>query len=115
MLRTVRLLLLLPLAVALVVLAIANRQVVTVSLDPFSSSQALSFSAPLFWILFTTLATGIVIGGVSAWASQARWRRRARDSEREVKRLKNEHDNTPEGKDAQSLTALAAATTREAA
>lgn len=60
-----------PVVVAAAVVAVANRQSVVFSLDPFSpGASALSFSAPLFLFLFAAVAVGVVLGGVTAALSR---------------------------------------------
>jgi len=82
-------LILVPLAVVIVAFAVANRQVVTVSLDPFSAEHpAASVMLPLFALIIVLLVAGVVIGGVAAWLRQAKWRRTARRLEREVADLR---------------------------
>ena len=72
-------LLLVPLAIVLIVFAVANREIVTVSLDPFDSAQpALSFRMPLFVLIFAFLIVGVLIGGFAAWLRQGRHRRASR-------------------------------------
>ena len=86
--KIVAALILVPLAVIIIAFAVANRQVVTVSLDPFSASTpAASLTLPLFALVIVLLIIGVVIGGTAAWLRQARWRRTARRLEREVKEL----------------------------
>jgi uncharacterized integral membrane protein len=82
---------LIPLAIVIVAFAVANRQIVTVSLDPFSSEHpASSVTLPLFALILVLLIAGVVIGGVAAWLRQAKWRRVARRLEREVEALRSE-------------------------
>ncbi len=67
---------LIPLAVAIVILSVANRGDVSLSLDPFSAAApTLSVTAPLFVFLFGALALGVIIGGIAAWVRQGKWRR----------------------------------------
>jgi uncharacterized integral membrane protein len=76
---------LVPIAVVIIAFAVANRQVVTVSLDPFSAEHpAASLTLPLFALVIVLLVVGVVIGGVAAWLRQAKWRRTARRLEREI-------------------------------
>ena len=76
-------------AIVLLVLAVANRGLVTLSLDPFSATDPqLSFKLPLFVLFFAPLILGVLIGGTSTWFSQARHRRAAKELRRESKRLK---------------------------
>jgi uncharacterized integral membrane protein len=82
---------LIPLAIVIIAFAVANRQIVTVSLDPFSSEHpASSVTLPLFALVLVLLIAGVVIGGVAAWLRQAQWRRTARRLEREVEELRSE-------------------------
>ena len=54
-------------------LAIANRQSVVFSFDPFSSDHpALAFSLPLYLLLFVAVALGIVLGGAAQAFSRLR-------------------------------------------
>ena len=72
-------LILLPVALAIVLFAVANRSTVTVSLDPFANDPpTVSAVLPLFLLLLLVLIAGVILGGVSAWMRQSRWRRRAR-------------------------------------
>jgi len=82
---------LIPLAIVIIAFAVANRQIVTVSLDPFSSEHpASSVTLPLFALILVLLIAGVVIGGVAAWLRQAQWRRVARRLEREAEQLRSE-------------------------
>ena len=76
---------LVPLAVVIIAFAVANRQIVTVSLDPFSAEHpAASLTLPLFALVGVLLVVGVLIGGMAAWLRQAKWRRTARRLEREI-------------------------------
>jgi uncharacterized integral membrane protein len=76
------------LAILLVLLAVANRAPVTLSLDPFSrEAPALSVSLPLFVVLMLAVALGVVIGGLAAGIGRLRWRYRAKQAEREAEKL----------------------------
>ena len=87
--KIVAALILVPLAVIIIAFAVANRQVVTVSFDPFSgSAPAASLTLPLFALVIVLLIIGVVIGGTAAWLRQGRWRRTARRLEREVDDLR---------------------------
>jgi len=82
---------LIPLAIVIVAFAVANRQLVTLSLDPFSAERpASSLSLPLFVLIIGLLILGVVIGGVATWLNHGRWRRAARRFEREVRALRGE-------------------------
>jgi len=84
---------LVPLAVIIIAFAVANRQIVTVSLDPFSGEHpAASLTLPLFALVIVLLVVGVLIGGIAAWLRQAKWRRTARRLEREIADLHIELD-----------------------
>lgn len=93
LIRFVKNLVLVPVAIVLVALAVANRDPVTLSLDPFSRAEpALSVQAPLFWFLFAAVAFGVFIGGLASWARQGKWRKEARVKRREADRWHEEAD-----------------------
>lgn len=80
-----------PPAAIIIVFAVANRQWVTLSLDPFSSaSPAFAASMPLFVLIFIVLIVGVIVGGIAAWIRQSKWRRVARRLEGEVHALHEE-------------------------
>jgi uncharacterized integral membrane protein len=86
--KVVAALILVPLAVLIIAFAVVNRQVVTVSLDPFSADRpAAVLTLPLFALVIVLLILGIMIGGIAAWLRQTKWRRIARRLEREVAEL----------------------------
>ncbi len=89
--RIALVLLLVPLAIFIVMLAVANRHSVLVSLDPFSTeAPALSRTVPLFAIMLVALIGGTIIGGTAAWVRQGKWRRAARRNEAELRKLQSE-------------------------
>jgi uncharacterized integral membrane protein len=86
-------LILVPLAVVIATFAVANRQTIVVSLDPFDhASPALAVAMPLFGLILGLLIVGVVIGGTAAWLRQSRWRRAARLAEGEARALRAEVD-----------------------
>src|SRR5690606_21637714 len=89
--RFLFLVLLVPLAIVIVVLSVANRHDATLSLDPFSAGgPVLSLTAPLYVLLFAALLVGVVVGGIATWLRQGRWRRMARSERLEAARLRRE-------------------------
>jgi uncharacterized integral membrane protein len=91
--RTVSTLIVVPLAVIVIAFAVANRQAVTVSFDPFSlTSPAYVMTLPLFALIFVLVILGVLLGGVTAWIGQAKWRRTARRLDGEVRVLHQELD-----------------------
>jgi len=81
----------LPLAAVLIAFAVANRQMVTVSFDPFSAaSPAYAANLPLFVLIFIVLIAGVIIGGAAAWLRQGTWRQAARKLDADVRELHEE-------------------------
>lgn len=81
----------LPLGILLVAFAVANRHAVTLSFDPLASgAPGLSATLPLFLLIFTVLAAGVLAGGAAAWIKQSKWRRAARRLEAESRALREE-------------------------
>lgn len=82
---------LIPLAVTIVAFAVANRQTVTVSFDPFDSAHpAYAVTLPLFIIVFVLLIIGVLTGGIAVWLRQSSWRRMARQLDSEARQLRDE-------------------------
>ena len=78
-----------PLGVILVVFAVANRHMVTVSFDPFNSHDpALSLDLPLFVVIVAVAILGVVVGGSATWFGQRRWRRAARQHEADAREMR---------------------------
>ena len=89
--RIISALIIIPLAVAIIAFAVANRQSVTLSFDPLSSTNpAYSATLPLFAVIFMALILGVLIGGVAAWIGQTKWRRAARKLDADVRTLHQE-------------------------
>lgn len=63
-------LVLLPLGVVLVVLAVANRAPVRLSLDPFSTPPAVAVDVPLFLVVFGAVMLGVVAGALATRLSR---------------------------------------------
>ncbi|RUU38494.1 DUF1049 domain-containing protein, partial [Mesorhizobium sp. M6A.T.Ce.TU.002.03.1.1] len=65
-----------PLAVILIALAVANRDPVAFTLDPFNpGNPALTMTLPLFIFLFLALAIGMIVGSLATWVKQSRYRK----------------------------------------
>ncbi len=89
--KVVAAIILVPLAVVIIAFAVANRQAVTVSLDPFNPDvPAASVTKPLFVVLIAVLILGVTLGGIASWLRHAKWRRIARRLERDVANLRAE-------------------------
>lgn len=84
---------LVPLGLVIVGLAVANREIVTVSFDPFNAATpAFALKAPLFVIVLILVIAGVIIGGIAAWLKQSKWRRAARRLEAELRDMRAEAD-----------------------
>jgi uncharacterized integral membrane protein len=80
---------LVPLAIIIVMFAVANREIITVSFDPFDSVHpALALKLPLFILIFALVAVGVLVGGIAAWLKQHKWRTRARRAEADARDLR---------------------------
>jgi uncharacterized integral membrane protein len=87
--KLVTFVILFPVAVIIVMFAVANRAIIAVSFDPFDSVQpALTLQLPLFVLVFILVGLGVLIGGIAAWLRQHRWRLRARRAEAEARDLR---------------------------
>ena len=73
-----------PLAVAVALFAVANRDDVTI--------EFLGYAAvlPKFMLILGAIFVGLLIGGTSAWFGQHHWRKQARQLHRRVKHLEGE-------------------------
>jgi uncharacterized integral membrane protein len=76
------------LTLLLAVFAVANREVVPISADPFPFTVEM----PLFIVVFIALFIGLLAGGFLTWWRQGRWRKTARENRREVGRLNQQLD-----------------------
>ncbi|WP_036257183.1 lipopolysaccharide assembly protein LapA domain-containing protein [Methylocapsa aurea] len=87
--RFLKLLFLVPLVLAGLAVALANRQLVTVSFDPFAHGEktGLEITAPFFLVFFLSVMLGVVIGGFATWLEQGKYRQAARRARAEVRRL----------------------------
>lgn len=93
-LRYIKYLFLVTVAVALVVLALANRGSVTLNLLPtdFAIWMGLDLSVelPLFLVILAGVVTGLLVGFVWEWLREHRHRSAAVSNRREAERLKQE-------------------------
>jgi uncharacterized integral membrane protein len=91
MMRFIKLIVLVPIAIILVVLSVANRHFVTLALNPFRPDDALlSVSLPLFVFLFIALMAGVILGSLVTWFAQGRYRKQARDEAHEARKWREE-------------------------
>jgi uncharacterized integral membrane protein len=77
---------LIPLGLIFVVFAVANRHFVTVSFDPFNSTDpSIAIALPLFVVIIAVAMVGVVTGGTATWFRQRHWRRAARQHEADAR------------------------------
>ena len=80
-----------PLGVFFVIFAVANRHLVTVSVDPFNSvTPTVAITLPLFVVIIAVAMLGVLAGGIATWFRQGRFRRAARQSEAEARQMRTE-------------------------
>jgi uncharacterized integral membrane protein len=88
--RVVLVVVFVPLAIVLIALAVANRELVALTLDPFHpGNPALTLHLPLFVYLFVALLVGVLIGSAATWFKQGRFRKLARQRDQEVRSLRD--------------------------
>src|SRR5260370_1071899 len=81
-------LILVPFAIVFVTFAVANRQTVVVSFDPFDQVHpAFALALPLFALILALVIGGVMVGGVAAWLRQSKWRRAARLADAQAREL----------------------------
>ena len=92
MVKVLKLLILVPIAIVVLAFSIANRTVVSISFDPFSNpdTSGAIIMAPMFVIFFLTLMVGVLIGGVATWFTQGGNRRKARVARDEAEHWQDE-------------------------
>jgi uncharacterized integral membrane protein len=82
---------LIPLGLILVVFAVANRHLVTVSFDPFNSTDpSIAVTLPLFMVLIAVAILGVAAGGLATWFRQRHWRRAARQHEADARQARSQ-------------------------
>jgi len=82
-------LVLIPLGLIFIVFAVANRHLVTVSFDPFNSSDpAAGVTLPLFVAIIAVAIAGVAAGGCATWFRQRHWRRAARQHEADARQAR---------------------------
>ncbi|WP_265500828.1 LapA family protein [Paracoccus beibuensis] len=95
--RFIRLIFVALLALILVGIALANREMVVLSLFPANFGQFLggtwSLSVPLFVVIFGAFAIGMLAGLLWEWMREANYRREAKLRHAEVSRLESEVDH----------------------
>jgi uncharacterized integral membrane protein len=89
MMRFLKFVLLLPVVAAVLLVALGNRQIVTLHIHPFQDIEMPehTLDVPLYIVMLVAVMVGVVIGGFATWLEQGRHRAAARRARVEVKRL----------------------------
>lgn len=87
-----RIIVFVPLALIILFFSMANRSPVKVGLDPFAPNDASapSFEAPMFLVVLTSMAIGVLAGGISSWLGHLSVRRAAKIARAEAKKTRLE-------------------------
>lgn len=90
--RIIRYLFLIPAALVVLALAVANRHMVTIFLDPFAGTapEGTQIAVPLYIVMLVAVMAGIVLGSVTTWLEQGKYRRAARRAKSETSSLRAE-------------------------
>ena len=84
-------LVLIPLGLIFIIFAVANRHLVTVSFDPFNSTDpSVAVTLPLFVVIIVVAIAGVLAGGWATWFRQRHWRRAARQHEAEARQARTQ-------------------------
>src|SRR6266851_4504233 len=84
-------LVLIPLGLVFIVFAVANRHLVTLSFDPFNSTDpSVAVTMPLFVVIIAVAIAGVVAGGSATWFRQRHWRRAARQHEADARQARTQ-------------------------
>jgi len=93
--RLISIFILIPLAIVLIALAVANRGAAPLHFDVFNpQNPALTIDAPMFVWLFAAVAIGVIAGGAGAWIAQGKHRKRERRYKKEADSLRFEVEDT---------------------
>ena len=92
--RLIRLIFVVLIALFLIALALANRDMVTLSAFPANFGQFLggqwTITLPLFLVIFVAFALGMIFGLVGEWLRESHIRRAAKDDAHRASRLETE-------------------------
>src|SRR6266404_4648468 len=80
-----------PLGLIFVIFAVANRHLVTVSFDPFNSTDpSVAVTLPLFVVIIAVAILGVAAGGSATWFRQRHWRRAARQHQADARQARTQ-------------------------
>jgi hypothetical protein len=96
-----------PIAIVLIALAVANRSITPFTLDPFNpGNPGLTVHLPLFVLLFAAGALGMIVGSFATWLKQGHYRRLARQRALEAENLRAARKKDLQSIPGTTLTAL---------
>lgn len=82
-----------PIAILLILLSVANRHWVMFSIDPLNTeAPAFAISLPFFVYIFMALIIGAIIGSCLTWFAQGKHRRALREKSYEATKLQREYE-----------------------
>lgn len=103
-------LILIPVIFIVVALAVANRHVVRLVLDPISPEAPIAaLEAPFFVYMFAALLIGVILGGIATWTTQRKWRKAARQRSLEAHEWRREAERLGREMASQQTPALPSA------
>ena len=93
----IRVFITLPVAVIVIMLAVANRKNVALSFNPLDpENPATMIDVPIFWLVFACVALGVILGGMVVYFKQHKFRVAARDNRYEAAKWRAEADRQRE-------------------
>lgn len=92
--RYIKYLLLAAITIAVLVVSLANRQLVELTLFPDTVATPLGFNAsiqlPIFVVIFVSIAAGLLIGVLVEWIREYRFRAEGARTKKELRRVHKE-------------------------
>lgn len=84
-----------PIGLIFLVFALANRQNVQVTIDPFygGSDPSMMVVLPLFIVLLVAIGIGVLLGGLATWLRQGRFRKALREAKGQIETLRGENES----------------------
>jgi uncharacterized integral membrane protein len=72
----------------------ANRDVVSLRFVPLALDRSVPlWELPLYLVILGSIAFGVLLGGITVWLSQGKYRKSLRISRKEIERLQRELDD----------------------